>query len=173
MSNAGKAMTGKRFFRSERVVLEFDVPVAQAIQSLGARVASPGRSLSVKQDSLVGSVENNAVYLYRSVPGSRNSFRPTLYGNFSAAGNKATLTGEITLNRVIQKFIVLWCAIVAIVAVWTLLTILRNPGASWGSLIYIVFMLIACMVFFRSMIKKNSADNNWLKQEIVRAVNGH
>ena len=166
-------MAGSRFFQSERVALEFNVPVAQAIQRLGARVASPGQSQSFKQDSMVGSVESDAVYIYRSEPGSRNSFRPTLYGKFSDAGDKTVLKGEITLNHVIQKFIVFWCAIVALVAVWTLLTIFRNPGASWGSLIYVVFMLTACIVFFRMMIKKTSSDNNWLKQEISRSVNEH
>lgn len=155
-----------RLFKSESVEFEFNVPVEQAVQNLGSRVAAPGKPPHGVGDSMVGAVTQGTTYIYRAVPGSRNSFRPTFYGSFSDHSGKTILAGVITLNRVIQKFVVLWCAVVALVAVWTLITILNNPAASWGSLAYVVFMLIACIVFFRMMIQKSSPDISWLKQEI-------
>lgn len=161
---------GERFFETEHVELEFRLPVEQVLQNLGARVKAPQSQSGSKEESMVGSVTRDNTYLYRFVPGSRNSFQQTFYGSFASDGDLTKLTGEITLNRVVKKFIILWCLVVAVVAVFTLLTLLRNPAASWGSLIYVVGMLIACMVFFRFMIKKSSADTSWLKERIARAV---
>ena len=94
-----------------------------------------------------------------------------MYGSFASHGNTTTLSGEITLNRVVKKFIVLWCGIVGLVAIVTLLTLLRNPAASWGSLIYVTVMLLLCVLFFRTMIKKTSGDKAWIKEQITSAVN--
>ena len=167
-----RAMLQDYIFESEDVVLELDVPVELAIENLISSVGAPGKQSNPKEDSMVGGVSRSETYIYRSVPGSRNSFRPTFYGYFSNSGEKSVLTGVITLNRVIKKFVMLWCGVVALMAVWTLLTVLRNPAASWGSLIYIVAMLIACIVFFRAMINKASSDKDWLKNQISMALNG-
>ncbi len=164
-------MLGRYFFDSEPVSFEFDLPVEQALHNLSAGVDKPGSVNPLQRESMMGSVSSGSTYIYRSEPGSRNSFRPTFYGSITNAGGKTTLSGEITLNRIIQKFILLWCSLVAMMAVWTLLTVLANPAASWGSLIYIVVMLIACIVFFRTMIRKASPDKQWLKDQIAAAVN--
>lgn len=160
-------------FRSENIVLELEVPLEQAIQNLGSSVGASTSSSNSKEDAMVGGVSQSDTYIYRSVPGSRNSFRPTFYGSFSRIGEKTILTGEITLNRVIKKFATLWFGVVALAAVWTLVTVLRNPAASWGSLIYIIFMLVACIALFRTMVNKTSSDNDWLKHQISLAANGH
>ena len=165
-------MITERFFRTESVEFELKVSVDQAINNLVEHVTAPGKTPFGTGDAMIGSVTKNATHIHRSVPGSRNSFRPTFYGNFSDSGQQSKLTGKITLNRIIQKFIVLWCFVVALMAIWTLITILSNPAASWGSLLYIVFMLVACIVFFRLMIDKTSSDVDWLKQEITRSANG-
>lgn len=163
-------MNTKQFFGTEDVRFEFDVSAKQAMQKLDAQVYAPGNKSPDKQGIMVGGVSEDSTYVYRLVTGSRNSFRPTFYGYFSDAGSKSTLTGEITLNRVIKKFIIMWCSIVGLVAIFTLLTLLRNPAASWGSLIYVVVMLCLCIFFFHTMIKKSSSDKRWLKDEIERAI---
>ena len=165
-------MIGDRFFESEDIKLEFQMPVEQAMQNLGARVKAPAQMTQRKEESLIGSVTHDATYLYRSVPGSRNSFRQTFYGSFTGDGERSTLTGQITLNRVVKKFIVLWCVIVGLSAAFTVLTVLRNPAASWGSVLYLVGMLVVCMLFFRWMIGKGSGDRGWIKERIVGAVGG-
>ena len=162
----------KNFFATEAVEINIQGSVQRAIDNLDARVLAPETPGAEQGDVMVGSVKESSTYVYRRVPGTRNSFRPTFYGSFITFGEKATLSGEITLNRVIRKFIVFWCAIVALVAVWTLITILRNPAASWGSLVYIIGMLGLCIWFFRIMIRKNLSDIDWLKREISQAVNG-
>ena len=164
-------MIGDRFFESEDLEFEFQMPAEQAMQNLGARVKAPGRHMQNKEESMVGSVTQESTYIYRSIPGSRNSFQQTFYGSFTGNGDSTKLTGQITLNRVVKKFVVLWCAIVGLVAVFTLLTVLLNPAASWGSMLYIVVMLIACILFFRWMIKKSKPDKSWIKEEITRAIN--
>lgn len=163
-------MNIKQLFGSEDVRFEFDLPAEQAMQKLDAQVNAPGNQSPGKQESMIGGVSKESTYIYRSVPGSRNSFRPTFYGYFSDEGSKSSLEGEITLNRVIKKFIIMWCAIVGLVAIFTLLTLLRNPAASWGSLIYVILMLILCIFFFKTMIKKSSPDKGWLKDEIAKAI---
>lgn len=162
-----------RIFKTEVVNIELDVPAEQALQNLRASVAAPGKLAEGKDEWMSGGITQNASHIHRTVAGSRNSFRPTFYGRFIDNGEQSGIAGEITLNRVIQKFIVLWCAVVALMAIWTLVTVLRNPAASWGSLIYIVFMLLACMAFFRVMINKTKDDFEWLQQEITRAANGN
>ncbi len=165
-------MITSRFFKTENVELDLEVPVEQAINNLGASVTAPGKLPPGFDSWMVGSVTQSTTHIHRAVAGSRNSFRPTFYGSFTSSGQQSKLIGEITLNRVIQKFIVLWCSIVALMAIWTFVTVLQNPAASWGSLAYIVFMLLACIAFFSLMIKKTSADATWLKQEITRSANG-
>jgi len=164
-------MIGDRFFESEDVEFEFQLPAEQAMQNLGARVKAPGRHMQNKEEAMVGSVTQESTYIYRSVPGSRNSFQQTFYGSFASDGASTTLAGQITLNRVVKKFVVLWCAVVGLVAVFTLLTVLLNPAASWGSMLYIIVMLVACILFFRWMINKSKPDKNWIKEEIISAVN--
>jgi len=165
-------MIGDRFFKTETVELAFQMPAEQAMRNLGAEVKAPDSQTLRKEESLVGSVTQDATYLYRSVPGSRNSFRQTLYGSFSSDGDSTRLTGEITLNRVVKKFIILWCSVVGLAAIFTFLTLLRNPAASWGSLIYVSIMLCACILFFHTMINKSAADKGWIKERIASAVGG-
>jgi len=71
---------------------------------------------------------------------------------------------------VIKKFIFFWCSVVTLIVAWTLITVIRNPGASWGSLAYIVVMLGLCILFFRTMIKKCMPDIAWLKRELSKAI---
>jgi len=160
----------KNFFTTENVEIEFRGSVQRAIENLGARVRAPENAQAEQGDVMVGSVTEGSTYTYRRVPGSRNSFRPTFYGRFSGNGERGKLSGEITLNRVIKKFIIFWCSVVALIVAWTLITVIRNPAASWGSLAYIVVMPGLCILFFRTMIKKCMPDIAWLKRELSKAI---
>ena len=156
-------------FESESVEFVFPYPLDHVMDKLSERVLNPRQPQS-SVECMVGNVSSGSTYLYRSVPGSKNSFRPTFYGKFRGTEDSTTLTGEICLNRVVKKFIIVWCAIVGLVVVFTLLTVLGNPAASWGSVIYIVLMLIACIAFFRFMIGKSKSDTVWIKESIQRAI---
>jgi len=160
----------KNFFATENVEIEFRGPVQRAIENLEARVRAPENAQAEQGDVMVGGVTEGSTHVYRHVPGSRNSFRPTFYGRFTGNGERGKLSGEITLNRVIKKFIIFWCSVVALIVAWTLITVIRNPGASWGSLAYIVVMLGLCILFFRTMIKKCMPDIAWLKRELSKAI---
>lgn len=164
-------MSIKQLFANEAVEFEFQIPVNQAIDNLNASVIG-SRQTQTASESMMGDVNRESTYLFRSIRGSRNSFRPTFYGKFRDDGTTNTLTGEISLNRVVRKFIVVWCVLVGLVALATLVSVLRNPQASWGSLAYIVFMLFACLAFSHFMYQKNQPDIDWLKNEIVRATQG-
>lgn len=158
-----------QLFKSEPVEFKFSVPPQQAIENLAKQVTANVQA-QTDNEAMLGKVTQDATFLYRSVRGSRNSFRPTFYGRFTDNGSTTTLSGEITLNRVIKKFIVFWCAIVALIAVFTLITVLRNPNASWGSLLQVLAILGAFIGFFHFMIKKSMPDVAWLKSHIVSAV---
>jgi len=159
-----------QIFSTEKVEFEFQQPVEQVIENLSARVSGTRESLS--RESIVGEVNRKDTFLYRSVPGSRNSFRPTFYGAFTEDGNKSSLKGVIGLNRVIRKFIILWCALVGLVVVSTVASVLGNPHASWGSVLYVVLFMVACVLFFNWMLNKSAPDVAWLKAEILSAVKG-
>lgn len=164
-----------QLFDSENVEFTFQKPVDLVIENLSSRVLAQGQPATggagYRVESMIGSVDRDGAFIYRFVPGSRNSFRPTFYGDFNADENATTLKGEIRLNKVIAKFIVFWCVLVAIVVVSTVVSVLRNPAASWGSLLYVVLMFIACVAFFRWMIGKAKPDVDWLKKEITNAAN--
>jgi len=159
-----------QLFRYEEVEFEFQQPVERAMENLRAHVI--GTRESLKSESLVGEVDRQDTFLYRSEPGSRNSFRPTFYGAFSDEGRKSSLKGVIGLNRVIKKFLILWCALVGLVVVSTVASVLGNPHASWGSVLYVVLFMAACVVFFNWMLNKSAPDVAWLKAEITSAVKG-
>lgn len=165
-------MSIKQLFANEAIEFEFQMPVNQAIDNLKGSVIG-SRQTQTASESMMGDVSRESTYLFRSVRGSRNSFRPTFYGSFTDTGTTNTLTGEISLNRVVRKFIVVWCALVGLVAVATLVSVLRNPHASWISLAYIVFMLFAILAFAHFMYQKNRPDIDWLKNEIARATGGN
>ena len=164
-------MSIKQLFANEAVEFEFQIPISQAIDNLNAS-AIGSQQTQTTSETMMGSINRDRTYLFRSVRGSRNSFRPTFYGKFQDDGTKKTLTGEFSLNRVVRKFIVLWCALVGIVALVTLFSVLRNPQASWISLAYVVCMLAACLAFSHFMYQKNQPDIDWLKNQIVSATQG-
>ena len=162
-------MSIKQLFANEAVEFEFQIPISQAIDNLSASTIG-SQQTQTTSETMMGSINRDSTYLFRSVRGSRNSFRPTFYGKFQDDGNKKTLTGEFSLNRVVRKFIIFWCALVGIVALVTLVTVLRNPQASWVSLAYVVFMLVACLAFSHFMYQKSQPDIDWLKNQIVSAT---
>ena len=164
-------MSIKQLFANEAVEFEFQIPVSQAIDNLRAGTIT-SQQTHTTSETMIGSINRDSTYLFRSVPGSRNSFRPTFYGKFQDDGGNKTLTGEFSLNRVIRKFIILWCGLVSIVALVTLVSVLRNPHASWVSLAYVVCMLVACLAFSHFMYRKNQPDIDWLKNEIGSATQG-
>jgi len=158
-----------QLFSTEKVEFEFQQSVDRAVDALAARVS--GTRESLKSESLVGEVNPQDTFLYRSQPGSRNSFRPTFYGEFTDHGGKSTLKGVIGLNKVIKKFIVLWCALVGLVVVSTVASVLGNPHASWGSVLYVALFMLACVLFFNWMLNKSAPDVAWIKAEIAKAAN--
>ena len=162
-------MSIKQLFANEAVEFEFQIPISQAIDNLSASTIG-SQQTQTTSETMMGSINRDSTYLFRSVRGSRNSFRPTFYGKFQDDGNKKTLTGEFSLNRVVRKFIIFWCALVGIVALVTLVTVLRNPQASWVSLAYVVFMLVACLAFSHFMYQKSQPDIDWLKNQIASAT---
>jgi len=157
-----------QLFSTEKVEFEFQLPVDQAIENLSASVA--GTRESLKGESLVGEVNRDDTFLYRSEPGSRNSFRPTFYGEFTDVAGKSTLKGVIGLNRIIKKYLILWCALVGLVVVSTIASVLGNPHASWGSVLYVALFMLGCIVFFNWMMNKSAPDVAWIKAEITKAV---
>ena len=164
-------MSIKQLFANEAVEFEFQIPISQAMDNLSVSTIA-SQQTQTTSETMIGSVNRDKTYLFRSVRGSRNSFRPTFYGKFQDDGSKKTLTGEFSLNRVVRKFIIFWCALVGIVALVTLVSVLRNPQASWVSLAYVVCMLVACLAFSHIMYQKNQPDIDWLKNQIVSATQG-
>lgn len=156
-------------FESRDVEISSSLSVEKAIDNLRRRVGDPKHE-SMPEERMVGSVSQSDTYIYRGVPGARNSFRPTFYGSFSGSETQSVLKGVVCLNRVIQKFIYIWMGIVAVVAVVTLFTILKNPAASWGSLLQVLIMFVAVYVMFVVLKNKCEPDVEWLKSNIKSAI---
>ncbi len=156
-------------FESKQVAFEFNLPMDVVIENLHQRVGDPKNSAGLGE-GMVGSVSQNDTYIYRGVPGTRNSFRPTFYGSFTGSGSQTVLKGTISLNRVIIKFMYMWLAIVGLVGVATLVTVLSNPNASWLSLLHIFVM--AALVYTMVLVLKNKCqpDIAWLEEKITSAV---
>ncbi len=155
-------------FESREVEFEFQLPLQQAVENLHANVGDPKE---ISTQGMVGSVSRDDCYIYRGVPGTRNSFRPTFYGSFDSSETGTVLRGTISLNRVIRKFMILWLSLVAVVAIVTLITVFKNPAASWSSLLHVMIMLTGVYLLFVVLKNKCEPDVEWLKANIATAVN--
>lgn len=155
-------------FASENVEFTFRVPVDSAVESLKQSVSTSKQV--TEQETMVGSVSQNDTYVYRGVPRTRNSFRPTFYGSFDSSESGAVLKGNITLNRVIQKFLKIWLAIAAFAALATIVSILTNPSASWTSMLQLIIPLVLVLSFCIMLMNKCASDVEWLKKSIIDAV---
>ena len=162
-------MISKLLFDSEDVQFDCQLSVDNAIENLSRSVVDPKQAASDVQ-GLVGSVQRGDVFLYSTTPTKRNSFIPTFYGKFSGDENRATLKGEITLNRFVKKFMLLWVIVAALVFAATLVTLILNPAGSLISLAY-VFIMFAGAVGLLLFIKKNAGPkNDLLKDRIHHAL---
>lgn len=155
-------------FKSTSVEFAFQLPRDTAVENLRQQVGDP--KSSSEQERLVGSVAQTDTYLYRSIPRTRNSFRPTFYGSFSASDSGTVLKGSITLNRVIQKFLKIWLAIVVLALLATIVTVVTNPLASWTSVLQLIVPAVAIFLFCLVLMNKCTADVDWLKKAITDAV---
>lgn len=164
-------MISKLLFNSEDVQFECQLSIDNALENLSHSVVDPKRAASDVQ-GLVGSAQRGDVFLYNTTPTKRNSFIPTFYGSFSGDDNHAVLKGEITLNRFVKKFMLLWVSVAAVVFAATLVTLILNPAGSLISLAY-VFIMFAGAVALLLYIKNNAGPKNeLLKERIHRALKG-
>ncbi len=154
-------------FESREVEFVFQLPLELAVENLRRTVGDPKE---ISTEGMVGSVSRDDCYIYRGVPRTRNSFRPTFYGSFATRGTETVLSGTISLNRVIRKFMVLWLGLVAVVAVVTLITLIKNPAASWTSLLHVMIMLAGVYTLFVVLKNKCEPDVEWLKGKIETAI---
>lgn len=156
-------MITKLLFYSDDVHIECQLPLDKVIANFSHHVAHPKQPIASK-DGLAGSVRRDDVFVYCTSVSKRNTFIPTFYGSFSGDENHSVLSGEITLNRFVKKFMLLWIAIVGLVFFATLITLITNPAASFISLVY-VFMMLVLAIGILLYIKNNSTPAKTLLKE--------
>lgn len=156
-------------FDKEEINYPINLPIDKAVETTNRNVASHTRSAN-QTAGLVGSVSQNDVFIYHSTGSRRNSFVPTFYGRFSNDGQNSVLTGEITLNKLVKQFMVVWICLVALIWVATCISLFTNPAASWFSLLYVTILLGAAIGFLLFIKSKSAVTKQVLKDHIRSAV---
>lgn len=162
-------MITRLLFDSEVFECKAPLPMAEAIANLKAQVKDPSAP-GTEGHAMVGSVSQHDVFIYCITNSRRNTFTPTFYGSFSGNESQSALSGTISINRFVKRFMLLWVGIVGLVAIATLITLIQNPGGSWVSFSYVLLMFAAAIGTLLYVKRQAGPAKATLKNSLLGAM---
>jgi hypothetical protein len=151
----------------------FDVPgtAEEGLRLLSDAVHSPYAFSFVQ--SLVGSVGDTQVTVWRYRPFVRNSFFPVFYGRFVERTGGATLAGRFAMHRVTKIFMSIWLTAVfcfAVMAILGMLTAAETSNSEPLLLFVPVTMLVLGLVLVHTGSWFARGDIAYITREIRKAL---